>query len=202
MNSPRAFLRIYLIMMLCSMSCSTSNGKILTTEKANDFSASMAAVDAPDEFFWIDRFENSIVHGFAVSSPNGLPATTVTLAAARQHCETQGKRLCTERQWMNACFGGNRLSHAYGSQPRAGICNVAASHLSPTGLFRRCLSDGQIYDMLGNVMEWVESDANSESGMLAGGSFRSGLQTSCFTRKMTTVHARSMEAGFRCCVSQ
>lgn len=161
----------------------------------------MVPVTAPDQFFWIDRFENSVVQGFAVSTPNGIPATSVTLSQAREFCISQGKRLCSETQWVNACLGDNRHAFAYAPSPEEGICNVNGQRLLPAGWSARCLANGRIFDMLGNAMEWVESDTDSGAGVLAGGSYRSGLTASCFTRRITTTRAVSEEAGFRCCAN-
>ena len=202
MNSAQAFRRINLIVLLTLISCTTTKHRMTAEEEVNVRPVGMATVSAPDQSFLIDRFENSIVDGFAVSTPNATPATHITFSDARHHCESQGKKICTDRQWMDACLGINRYAFTYDSRQRKDKCNVDSSRPSTTGSYRQCITDGSIYDMLGNVMEWVQSDENPESGLLAGGSYRTGAETSCFTRRVTTLEAKSMEAGFRCCAKQ
>lgn len=67
--------------------------------------------------YCIDRFEAPSIAGV-----KPLVATKATEAMA--FCQMQGKQLCSDMMWENACTGnGAKLPYPYGNQYRQGICN-------------------------------------------------------------------------------
>nr|WP_240806989.1 SUMF1/EgtB/PvdO family nonheme iron enzyme [Polyangium spumosum] len=101
-------------------------------------------------------------------------------AHAAALCELQGKRLCTQDEWVLACRGdpegGAPSTYAYGSELDLDICNTnkpaakwsdkpcdprtidttwatCATNTEPAGSSPRCRSRFGVYDQHGNVAE-------------------------------------------------
>jgi formylglycine-generating enzyme required for sulfatase activity len=82
---------------------------------------------------------------YAQSRPNVLPAINVTWFQAAIACANSGKRLLTNLEWQQA---------AIGTPDRAGVCNVEGTAARATGR-NQCVSPYGVFDMVGNVSEWV-----------------------------------------------
>ncbi|HVY48982.1 MAG TPA: SUMF1/EgtB/PvdO family nonheme iron enzyme [Minicystis sp.] len=140
-------------------------------------------------------------------------------------CGERGKRVCTEEEWEQACEGPDHRTLAYGWSVDLGRCNSGKtwrpfdvkklqSHhpdevraeierldqSEPSGKFATCVSPYGVYDMMGNVEEWVTSRKGRRfKGALMGG-FWSKPWTGC--RGTNDAHEESFafyETGFRCC---
>jgi len=104
--------------------------------------------------FCIDKYEY----------PNfpGATPVTATLERARSLCEGQGKRLCSSTEWVAACSGTEEWLFPYGNQYDPSKCNTAdnarGGGVAKSGAFSECVSSFGVYDMSGNLAEWVESD--------------------------------------------
>lgn len=129
--------------------------------------------------FCIDRFE----------APNEKGAKPLLLQSARSGqawCESRGKRLCLEREWVRACRGPEGRDFPYGATWRRGVCNddktwraprwsairkypapVAQTETDrldqsePSGDRERCVSPEGVYDLTGNAAEWVVRTENN-----------------------------------------
>ncbi|MET0790217.1 MAG: hypothetical protein ABW061_01735, partial [Polyangiaceae bacterium] len=134
----------------------------------------------------------------AVSEAQVIPQAYLSYNLAKKACENAHKRLCSKDEWVTACRGQKDTPFPYGTDFRAGRCNVhraihpgyalhASSSLGlldprlnlveegedpllrltgSTGANGACASewpDGKIFDMVGNLDEWVED------GMFLGG---------------------------------
>ena len=74
--------------------------------------------------------------------------------------------------------------------------NEQPGTLSLTGSRRRCKSEAGVYDMVGNVHEWVATPA----GTFRGGAYSGKIRLGC--QYVTTAHGFSYHdysTGFRCC---
>lgn len=89
---------------------------------------------------------------YAVSKPNVLPSTRVTWFQAQQACAASGKRLLTNAEWQMAAAGTPDPGNAGNG---TSTCNTNTSGLVPTGTTGNCVSNWQVYDMVGNAWEWV-----------------------------------------------
>jgi formylglycine-generating enzyme required for sulfatase activity len=144
--------------------------------------------------------------------------------SAKKYCGDRGKRPCTEQEWETACEGPEYLPLAYGWAVDRKICNsdkkwmqvdwdkfkdgddAAAAESdrlwqgTPSGRFPGCSSSFGIFDMMGNVEEWVTSrKTRKHPGSLMGG-FWAKPWTGC--RGTNDAHEPSFvfyETGFRCC---
>jgi formylglycine-generating enzyme required for sulfatase activity len=100
---------------------------------------------------------------------SSLPVESVTWYEAMEYCEKVGKRLPTEVEWEWAARGGKQGTFAWGDEAesnRANFCDRSCdkrwkekqfedgySHTAPVGSFPA--NDFGVYDMAGNVYEWV-----------------------------------------------
>jgi sulfatase modifying factor 1 len=166
--------------------------------------------------FCVDRFEYPNVQG-------EKPAVMKTWLDARATCQSEGKRLCGESEWTLACEGRERLPYPYGYTRNDEACNVDKPHpdvdeaaianpatraaevarldqRDPSGAREACVSPYGVYDMTGNVDEWVvnESGKPYKSGLKGG--YWGPVRDRC--RPMTIAHNEEFsfyQIGFRCC---
>ncbi len=144
---------------------------------------------------------------------------------AEKWCKERGKRTCTEQEWELACEGPEHRPLAYGWAVDKNICNSNKQWRafdvkklyskdddevkeeleklwqgSQSGAFPGCVSSFGIYDMMGNVEEWVKTRPSRRfKGALMGG-FWSKPWTGC--RGTNDAHEPGFvfyETGFRCC---
>ncbi|MBT9556181.1 MAG: redoxin family protein [Myxococcales bacterium] len=167
---------------------------------------------------FVDRYEASIDQaGKAVSLPNVRSGQT-SWFEAKAACEKAGKRLCSEEEWASACTGtaavddnangwfnddtieGNR--YPYGAFYEAGFCHDDQETLTGgpvnTGSKTQCVTKAGIFDLAGNLSEWIEND--QERASLVGGNFGTGEGAACNQRgTMFGPGLRNNTTGFRCC---
>lgn len=127
-----------------------------------------------------------------------LPGVKVRKDQAARVCAARGARLCTRAEWENACSAGGTAPFGYGNSPVRHRCNAgAASHrkrLVPGGELRACRTAQGVYDMIGNVAEWVEE------GVVMGGDVRTPLaRANCENARPVPSGEGSSWIGFRCC---
>jgi formylglycine-generating enzyme required for sulfatase activity len=105
----------------------------------------------------------------------------------------------------------------YGNQYQPTRCNgadyTAVPETAPTGSLAMCVAEhpnnGQIFDLSGNVREWVLSRVQPESFELRGGAYNvvsfegdaPGLKCSSAIPAPANVDVRLPSVGFRCCRS-
>jgi len=116
---------------------------------------------------------------YAVSIPGVLPSTCTTWFQAVQAWAVSGKRLARNEEWQRAAAG----TPDPGTDNGTSDCNIsAAGNPVNTGSRSNCKSSWGVFDMVGNVNEWVAdwadraqscTDWTSQTG-IAGGDF------SCF----------------------
>lgn len=155
------------------------------------------------------------------------PTVAVSYNEATELCAAEGKRLCTADEWTQACEGEEHLPYPYGYTRNSETCNHDKPYIipndqayqdlrtrtaeiarldqsEPSGARPDCVSPYGVYDMTGNVDEWVFN----ESGSIQGPEYDSGLKGGYWgpvrnrCRPMTTDHNRwhsGYQIGFRCC---
>lgn len=146
---------------------------------------------------------------------------------ARAICESEGKRLCFESEWVSACEGPEHLPFPHGYERRKDRCNidnpwkepslkklysteksVAERELGrldqgvPAGSMPECKSGYGVHDLTGNVDEWVALDRPRGKGGWAGlkGGAWGHVRNAC--RPVTTSHTSDFTyyfISFRCC---
>jgi len=166
--------------------------------------------------YCIDRYE----------SPNRAGAIAAVMTSwtdGKKACAALGKRLCTESEWTLACEGPRRLAFPYGYTRDATACPIdkrsprvnearlfsrrsAAAEVArldqrePSGRRKRCVSEYGVYDLTGNVDEWVVNERGRPyKSSLKGGNWGE-YRNAC--RPVTRGHDERFyyyQTGFRCC---
>ncbi|HEX3129819.1 MAG TPA: CHAT domain-containing protein, partial [Thermoanaerobaculia bacterium] len=155
--------------------------------------------------YCIGKFEVSRGEWEAVLGANSLPkgeegddlpagvSYTNALKFIRKLNEREGKtvhRLPTDAEWEHAAMGtGNSQS---------GNCKSPDGYegLAPVGTFRT--NDWDLYDMVGNVWEWVEApDATQKERIRRGGSWESAEATCNATARKSVSDRNWKDTGFR-----
>ena len=129
------------------------------------------------ESFYLDKYEVSQKQYLKVMGGNpsqfkgeNRPVEGVTWHEANEYCEQVGKRLPTEVEWEKAARAGQRSIFHWGNQMVSGKANFCDRHCSkkwkeaqfddgfaetaPVGSYSP--NDYGLYDMAGNVYEWVQ----------------------------------------------
>lgn len=189
-------------------------------------------------------------HRYAARSAAGVtPQGYISRNESAEACLNAGKRLCSAREWHRACGGTQETRYPYGSKEIRGRCNTGKPYV-PTKLFGRvpfgsvdlnspllnqqpgglarsgeyteCVNDYGLFDMVGNLHEWVADESNSAlkrkipipygqhlmgprgSGVFLGGFFSSKSEHGHGCNYVTTHHApdyHDYSTGFRCCAT-
>ncbi len=174
----------------------------------------------------------------AVSKGGVEPQGYVSWNDAAQACAVAGKRLCTETEWVTACEGPAKTTYPYGSARVPKRCNDSGTNamlrmpreqqamtmanmndprlllltgtVAKTGAFADCTNAFGVYDMVGNLHEWVADGVPPEeqerdgyaAQAFCGGFFLDTTINGEGCRYKTRLHAdwyHDYSTGFRCC---
>jgi protein-disulfide isomerase/uncharacterized membrane protein/peroxiredoxin len=168
--------------------------------------------------FYIDTFEASVDKNGRAQSLSGVPPARLSWFDAQEACKASNKRLCSEEEWVTACAGeaaidNNRNGYfaddtvegsmyPYGAFYEAARCLDDADKYegepNSTGSYPGCRTSTGVYDLTGNVSEWV--GATQQRATLLGGDYRSKQRAACNKRSsMFGAGYRNKSTGFRCC---
>jgi formylglycine-generating enzyme required for sulfatase activity len=113
---------------------------------------------------------------YAVSVAGVPPTTCVSWLQAEQACALVGKRLITNQEWQRAAAG----TPDPGATPGAADCNTASTGPVNTASRANCVSSWGIFDMVGNVDEWVADWADDPTNCQTYGAVGMGEDRNCF----------------------
>ena len=91
-----------------------------------------------------------------------LPVTGITWMDAHDYCQWRGNRLPSEYEWERAARGTEGLEYPWGNQWQPDITNTGDNTdwpdgITPVGSYPDNKSPDGIFDLSGNVWEWVDS---------------------------------------------
>jgi formylglycine-generating enzyme required for sulfatase activity len=188
----------------------------------------------------------------ARSEPGKTPQAYISRVEAALACKHAGKRLCTAREWHRACRGSANTTYPYGERFQQGRCNVGRPHLltrffgpnpknwgydthfnnpkldqEPGFLLKsgersQCVNDYGLFDMVGNLHEWVSDRVDvtladkipltpgirralprsTGKGVFLGGFFSTSEEHGRGCNFVTAAHEAAYHdysTGFRCC---
>lgn len=151
-------------------------------------------------FVCMDRFE----------APNIEGARPLVMQSAKDGgawCQVRGKRLCTEWEWEWACWSAGtpcRNDQQWVEWDRKTVDQAAEVERlwqgTPSGAYPECRTPRGIYDLQGNVEEWVISESGRDWPYTLKGGWWAKV-TPC--HKSNDAHEpgfRFYETGFRCCL--
>jgi formylglycine-generating enzyme len=191
----------------------------------------------------------------AASEAGVRPQGYISRNEAKRACENAGKRLCSVNEWYAVCRGAERTTYPYGPRYEKGRCNVGKAHLlsllfgkdpkswrydehfnapeldqrpgflASTGEYAGCAGSNGVYDMVGNLHEWVSDrvdlslaeklpltdgirrklKTNTGKGIFMGGFFSTTDQHGQGCNFVTAAHEpayHDYSTGFRCCKDQ
>ncbi|WP_394839127.1 formylglycine-generating enzyme family protein [Pendulispora rubella] len=178
-----------------------------------EFAPSVCKTKTRHMAFYMDRYEYP-------GRAGELPMVDITWPRAEKLCAGRGKRLCTAEEWMLACEGDKILPYPYGHTRDASACHIDAplrppgsptgrsapahwrtpiDQREPSGSRPRCASPFGVFDMTGNVDEWVDGRASGHASSSMGG-YWGPVRNRC--RVVTRAHDEHFsfyQTGFRCC---
>ena len=164
-------------------------------------------------------------------APNVAPQAYISQVQAKSACAHAGKRLCKGEEHLRACRGKTEDFYPYGGRVyKKGVCNegkgsfIAAAHgmdfknrsyaefndpklnqmengLAKTGAFAQCVSPDGVYDLVGNLHEWVDEPSGNR-GHFHGGWYGDAEQNGPGCHYVTSAHEityHDYSTGFRCC---
>jgi len=109
--------------------------------------------------------------------PGHRPSRMITSYQARRACVAQGKRLCGKWEWARVCGGEDQAQYPYGGdQYIQGACQDFTTGFPDTvetGSLPTCRTPTGIYDLSGNLWEWIEEPCQSIPGAasMQGGAY-------------------------------
>jgi hypothetical protein len=183
-----------------------------------------------------------------------FPQAYVSRVEAKAACAAAGKRLCSRAEWTRACEGRGGKTYPYGRLPVRGRCNVGKAHLlarvhgadsrkwrydedfndpsldaepgflARSGEYEGCGSDDGVFDLVGNLHEWVSDTIDQDfvdrfeaekaerrrqpwkegNGVFLGGFFSTIDEHGPGCTFTTIAHEPSYHdysIGFRCCAA-
>ena len=167
----------------------------------------------------------------AVSEAGAVPQAYISQIEAAAACRSAGKRLCAEDEWVAACRGSRRTKFPYGDARQSGACNDEGksplvklyasaginafadepmndprlnqqpSTVAKTGTYQKCTNEYEVFDMVGNLHEWVDDPA----GTFRGGYYLDTRLNGDGCNYRTTAHDvayHDYSIGFRCCAHE
>lgn len=165
--------------------------------------------DAPDQRYRVSNYYNLPQYG-------SYPVVRIRWEDAQTYCQWVGRRLPTEAEWEKAARGTDGRLFPWGNEFDANKANTeeqGGDQLKPVGSYADGRSPYGVYDMAGNVWEYVgdwyeesyysmapardpQGPTSGTVHVLRGGSYSDFKEYARVTNRGTP-HADSIRSGFR-----
>jgi hypothetical protein len=136
----------------------------------------------------------------AFNESGRAPAGSISWYQARAACMNAGKRLCTLLEHERACRGDAATTFPYGDNWNTGYCNDSASGGALSTGYGSCMSSFGVWDLVGNVWEWVDTAQPAGGVQYAGGSINQ-VRPACNDLTNDSPTSANAAIGFRCCLT-
>jgi formylglycine-generating enzyme required for sulfatase activity len=192
--------------------------KFEVTNKLYKVCVDAGACEQPRELYFFPESPNKLYFGNA--QYENYPVIYVDWNMAKNYCEWRGARLPTEAEWEKAARGTTGTIYAWGHDLDCQKANYqrCVNRTSEIGSYSDGVSPYGVYDMTGNVWEWVAdwyaanyywtSSPHNPQGPITGQS--RVLRGGAWTRFDVTTYHRlnfaptyyTFDIGFRCARSE
>lgn len=133
------------------------------------------------------------------------PVVNVSYEDAKEYCKWKKKRLPTDVEWEKAARGKEGLNYPYGLSFIKGICNTSEAKIkdtTPVYANKKCVSPFGVYDMSGNVWQWIDT-AEGDKYIIKGGSYKSDADDAvAYKYKKESRTKKKKDLGFRCALDK
>jgi formylglycine-generating enzyme required for sulfatase activity len=132
---------------------------------------------------------------------SSLPITGVDWFDAYAFANWSGKRLPTLTEWITVATNSGTQRYPWGNKWASNKSNVMSQEVVNVGSFPLGSTDNKIYDLHGNVGEWMANFAGGSSEKIAdivGSGFKSATIRDVDYRVTSEKLLRSDAVGFRC----
>lgn len=151
--------------------------------------------------------DTGVLEHRACAQAGVMPWIGATYAQAQLACTGAGLRLCTPAEWQAICAGASNETFPYGDVYQGSQCNgldYGAGTVLASAAASSCARshpNGFVYDLSGNLKEWVNDGSSTGFHQVRGGSYLSpapGLACD-FDFALSDDNLTSPTVGFRCC---
>lgn len=202
--------------ILTSISVNTLTPTPLPTEITDAKGVSMMLVsDGVATAFYMDKYEVTnalykvcvdaeicilpeIANRYASENYVNHPVTYVDQNMAIAFCQWRDARLPTEVEWKTAVQGARQgCDYANLGQYIStwGWTHYCSKSTLPVGYLELGASNFNIYDLIGNVREWIKGTSTGKEGGVIGGSYKTQGLDVAYTNSLDAIYP---DIGFRC----
>lgn len=160
--------------------------------------------------FYIDKYEVTNAqyknfrseHAFPAGKED-FPVTEISYFDAEEYCKSVGKRIPKAEEWEKAARGTDGRTYPWGDKFDSKNINsseTAKGGPVKVGSFEKGKSPYGVYDMTGNVSEWIDAwDSKKQYRITRGGSYFDGADLNKTTSTLMSIPDDVHEyIGFRC----